>query len=485
MTKEVALRQSTGIAGLDEVLHGGFIPERAYLIRGGPGTGKTTMGLHFLAAGATAGERVLLITFGEPQSQIRNDAARIGLNLEGVEALDLSPGQEFFTQAESYDIFSPAEVERDPTTRAIVEKIQSLKPRRVLVDAITQLRYLSTDAFQFHKQMLSFVRFLAHHHATAVLTSEWSAKAPDDDLQFMCDGVMHLGFSQHERTLEVSKFRGSALGAGVHSLRLGERGATVFPLLRAREFRRECTREPLSSGVPELDELLHGGLERGTVTIITGPSGVGKSTISAQFAKEAAGRGERSVIYCFEENRETLLARCNAINIPVSRMIEQGTLDVVKVDPLQMTPNEFNRLVRTEVEGKGANMVTIDSTMGYRHSFRSATTQEMTGELLALTTYLSNMGVSTLLANEVEYVTGDFRVTEIGISHLADNVIFLRYVEVEGQLRRTIGVLKKRLSNFEKTMREFEITRYGIEVGEPLMQLRGILSGNPRPKNAD
>jgi circadian clock protein KaiC len=485
MTNHGVVRQSTGIAGLDEILDGGLVPHRTYLVRGGPGTGKTTIGLHFLVAGAKAGERTFMITLGQPEDQIRQDAQSMGLDISAVQMLDLSPSKDFFLEDESYDIFSPAEVERAPTTQTIIQAIQTHRPQRIMVDAITQLRYLSADAFQFHKQALSFLRFLTQGNdqpATVMFTSEASPEAPDDDLRFMCDAVINLEFNQHERTLQVSKYRGSEFQNGVHSLRLSHKGAEVFPLLRPRAYSRQFAPETLSSGVPELDELLHGGLERSTVTIITGPTGVGKSTLGMQFIKEAAGRGERSVIYSFEEEQENLLLRCDKVNLPARRMMERGMLAVVKVDPLQLTPNEFSRIVRQEVETQNATMVMIDSTMGYRQSFREADELHMSGEILALSRYLANMGVTTLLSNEVEYVTGDFRPTEVGISYLADNIIFMRYLEMDGQMHRVIGVLKKRLSDFEKTFRPFEITRYGIKVGPPMVNLRGILTGNPHLK---
>ena len=238
--------------------------------------------------------------------------------------------------------------------------------------------------------------------------------------------------------------------------------------------------EAISSGIPEVDELLHGGIERGTVTVISGPSGVGKSTLGMQFMKEAAGRGERSVIYAFEEGIETLLSRCQAVNIPAHTMIERGTLSVVSVEPLKYTPNHFSNLVRQEVEENNAKIVMIDSTSGYKLSMQG---EDLIRQLHSLCQYLKNMGVTVILVNETHNITGEFSLTEVGISYLADNLIFLRYLELNGELRKAIGVLKKRVSDFERTLREFKITKYGIKVGEPLTQLRGILSGIPQIKN--
>ncbi len=470
-------RMSSGIPGLDEILYGGYIQGRTYLIRGGAGVGKTTLGMHFLTSGANRGERVLFITLGETVTQLRRTAEGLGFDLQSITFLDLSPTPEFFAQVQTYDIFSPAEVEREPTTRRIIEQVEALKPQRIFIDSMTQFRYLATDAFQFRKQVLSFLRFLVEQDTTVLFTSESSGEAPDDDLQFMSDGVLNLHFSHNERRLCISKFRGSGFQDGYHAIRLTSTGMHIFPRLMPQAYAEAFTTESISSGIPEIDELLHGGIERSTITIVSGPSGVGKSTLGLQFMKEAAGRGEHSVIYTFEERKEMLLRRAQGINIPVNVMQKRGTLSVVQIEPLYYTPDEFAHLVRQEVEQKQARIVMIDSVSGYRLSLRG---QDLTSHIHALCKYLQNMGVAVLLINEVETITGDFRVTEIGISYLADTIIFLRYLEMQGELRRTIGVLKKRMSDFEKTLREFEISRYGIKVGKPLTHLQGLLTGVPQ-----
>jgi circadian clock protein KaiC len=469
-------RLSTGVSGLDEVLSGGLIPSRAYLVRGGPGTGKTTLGIHFLAAGVVKGETTLYITLGEPAEQIRTNAEALGLDQKDITFLDLSPSSEFFTEVQTYDIFSPAEVEREPTTQKIIDQVETLKPQRVFLDAMTQFRYLSTDTFQFRKQVLSFVRFLVEQGATVLFTSEASPEAPDDDLQFMSDGIIHIAYSPEGRSINITKFRGSDFRSGAHSMRLTKAGMVVAPRLQPGVYRKEFDTTTIPSGVPELDELLHGGIERGTVTLITGPTGVGKTTLGLQYMKEAAGRGERSVVYTFEEAEETLKQRAESVNIPVHAMSKRGTLSVVPVEPLFFTPDEFARLVRQEVEEQKAQIVMIDSIAGYKLSLRGA---DVTTQLHALCKYLKNMGITVILINEMEYITGDFRVSEVGISYMADNIVFLRYLEMQGEIRKAIGVLKKRLSDFEKTVRQIEITRYGIKVGRPLTELRGILTGTP------
>lgn len=473
-------RRPTGVPGLDEVLHGGLIPDRAYLVRGGPGTGKTTLGLHFLLAGVAKGESALLITLESNEAQLREDAAAQGLDLAEMTVLDLSPTREFFAENQSYDIFSPADVERDPTTERIIRVVEERKPVRVFVDAITTLRYLAPDAFQFRKQALSFLRFLVEHGATVLMSSESTPTVPDDDLRFMSDGIIEMDVSgEHQslrRTLCVTKMRGSDFEGGRHSMRLTGRGMVVFPRLVPQSHEREFTVELMPSGLPGLDEMLAGGIERGTITIFSGPSGVGKTTLGMQFMMEAARRGERSVVYAFEEHRDTLLHRCGSVGIPVAEMLDAGTLSVVQVEALRYSPAEFALMVRREVEDQGARIVMIDGVSGYRLTLAG---DDLLVHLHSLGRYLKNMGATVIFINDVEAITGDFRATEVGASYLCDNLLFLRYVEMDGELRKVIGVLKKRLGDFGKSIRELEIRGEGLRVGAPLTGLRGVLTGTP------
>lgn len=477
-------RCSTGIDGLDEVLNGGLVPRRAYLVRGGAGTGKTTLGLHFLAAGAAAGEKTLLITLESSEEQLRADAESQGIDLSGVTILDLSPSREFFAQSQTYDIFSPADVERDPTTQQIVDALEQGKPARVFVDAITTLRFLSPDAFQFRKQALSFLRFLVEHGATALMSSEATTSVPDDDLRFMSDGIIDLDISADHGTLRrylsVCKLRGSDFAGGRHSMRLTGHGMRVYPRLVPGAYDREFSADLVPSGLPEVDEMLGGGLERGTITIFSGPSGVGKTTLGMQFMKEAATRGERSVVYAFEEHLDTLVHRCQSVNIPVRDMLDEGMLSIVQIEPLRFSPDEFALMVRREVEQKGTRIVMIDGIAGYRLTLAG---DDLVPQLHALGRYLRNMGVTVLFINETEGITGDFRATDAGISYLCDNLVFMRYLEIDGELRKGIGVLKKRMGDFGKTLRELKITADGVRVGEPLKGLRGLLTGTPEWSN--
>jgi circadian clock protein KaiC len=264
----------------------------------------------------------------------------------------------------------------------------------------------------------------------------------------------------------------------MHTYAITSDGVEVYPTLDPSIHNQAYTGETLSSGVPEIDNLLNGGIERGTATVLAGPSGVGKTTFGAQFINEAAGRGDQATIYMFEETGDTFRERCDAVNIPVTQMEEQGALSITEIEALTMSANEFAFTVRQDIEDRGTDVVMIDGAQGYRRTV-VGTDDELLNELHALIRYLKNAGVTVILTSEIPNVTGDFEPTDFGGSYLADTLIFQRHIELEGQMRKAIGVLKKRTSDYERTLREFQITEHGITVGEPLTELRGILTGTP------
>lgn len=472
-------RLATGISGLDEVLQGGLIPQRTYLIHGGPGLGKTSIGLHFLTAGKA--EDSLLITMSEPAANLQANAGKIGLDLANIPVIDVSPNAPDQDRFESYTLLESWDAEGTSEFDRIFEELKNKRANRVFIDSLSLLRHLSPDTYQFRKQILSLLQFLTQSGATVVFTAEQGVQDTDEDLQFLSDGILKLERHETGRTLSVNKFRGSGFAEGQHFYRINNEGVSVFPRLVPADHTREFIEEYMVSGVPELDELTGGGISRGTVTIISGPTGVGKTSVGAQFMKEAASRGERSVIYCFEENLATFKYRSEKINIPITDMMARGTLAVEQIEPLAYTPDEFAAQVRREVEERGASIVMLDSLSGYRQSIVG---ENLVERVHALCRYLVNMGVTVLLINEVDSITGlEFRVSNNGISYLSDTIIILRYVEMEGSLKKTIGVLKKRTGDFEKTLRWFDITAFGLKVDEPIKGFRGILQGMPEVVN--
>ncbi len=471
-------RVSTGIAGLDEVLKGGFVAGRAYLLRGEPGTGKSILGLHFLTEGVPDDETVLYINLEEPTEQVRDNAASLGFDLSGVEFLDLSPSSDFFTENQSYSVFESSEVEQTPMAERITDRVAELQPDRVFLDPVTQFRYLTDDDYQFRKQVISFMRYLKENDATVLFTSQWSENTPDDDLQFLADGVVELAQDDDGRTLDVPKLRGSDKQSGSHALTISDDGIEVFPVLVPGDHTATFDTETIPSGVDNLDTLLDGGIERGTVTVVSGPTGVGKTTTGSLFMTEAAVRGERSVIYMFEESASTFRHRSEAVGIPVDEMTEEGTLAVEEIEPLDLSPEEFASMVREEVEGRDTNVVMIDGIKGYTLSIQGDE-EELIRKLHALGRYLKNMGVTVIFLDEVTTVSGEFRPTEAGISYLADNILFLRYAEMGTEIGKVAGVLKKRVGTFERTLRPFSIDADGVTVGDPLTDVSGLLTGSP------
>lgn len=461
-------RVSTGVPGLDDILYGGFIQARTYLLSGAPGTGKTTLGWHFLTAGVNAGDTCLYVSFSEPEDELRANASGIGLNVDAVQIIDLSPSSDAFTRAEVYDLFSAQDVEREPTTARIIEAIETLKPSRVFVDSMTSLRFLTTDAFQFRRQALSFLRFLAGRMATVLITSESTIDTPDDDLRFLVDGVIEFALEQRTRSLNVLKMRGSPFRNGRHGMRLTAQGVEVFPRLLPEDHTAPVLLEKYSLGIENLDKMVGGGIEKGTITLISGPTGVGKSTLAMTCLAAISATGARTAMYTFDERPETILRRCESIGMDLQPLIDAGVLIIRGIEALRFGSDEFAQLVRADIEANGTSAIAIDSISGYRMTIEG---DDLVERLHAVGRYLQNIGVTLFLVDELRDLT-EFRASDAGISYLADNAIFLRYIEQrEGDgitLRKGVGVLKKRLSDFDKSLREFAISKNGVSVGNSI-----------------
>ncbi|WP_435319340.1 ATPase domain-containing protein [Haloarchaeobius sp. TZWSO28] len=475
----MAERVPTGIRGLDEVLHGGYIENRSYLVRGEPGVGKTLLGLHFLIEGVEQGENSLFINLGAPEADIREDARGLGMDLDGVDILDLSPASDFFVENKMYDIFTSPEVERGEFTAVISDAVSEFDPDRVFVDPLTQFRYLSPDEFQFREEVLSFLQYLKENDCTTLFTSQSTHNFPDDDLQFISDGNILLYYGEVLHHVEVTKMRGSEFEKGPQTVEIGDGGMHIYPLLRPGRFKLDYEPVPIPSGNERLDEMLNGGVERGTTTLISGPTGVGKTTVAMQFLLSAAEeRGERGIIYLFEESENTFVLRAESLGLPIRRLAEEGLISVMQVDAHEHSAEQFSRQVRREVEERDTRHVLIDGIDGYVASI-SGDERDLVARLHAVVGYLRNVGVTTFLTSEMETITGQFRPSSRRASYLADNIIFLGYFELGSQIHRSIGVLKKRASTFDHSIHAFTIDENGIQVGEELDNLHGILSGTP------
>jgi|SRR5215213_738500 len=484
-------RIPTAIPGFDEVLHGGLIKEHCYLIVGSAGTGKTIFSLQWLLQGITKGEKGLYITLAEPAGKIEQNVTSFGWKLDSIDMVDLTiRGEQAGPGLGEYHIFPPSDVEQNPVWQGIYEAVREKRPKLVVIDSVTQLRYLSADEYQFRKQILALVSFLNESGCTSFLAFEPSELERETSVALAVDGIVRLRMQISPsrvvglRSVQVDKLRGSDFMSGLHPMRITPDGIYIYPH-RIEEAGEPCAGQyMLSSGNKELDQLLGGGLESGTTTIITGPAGVGKSTLSAQFISQALSekKGDgpgvrRAVTYAFEESVNAIIKRCAGVGLPLETLLENGFLKIVRVNAMKLYPDEFLQMVREAVEQQSCDLLVLDSLRGYELAMEEFGTPQ--AHLHNLVTYLSNKGVTTVLLNEVEHITGDLMATEHKISHLADNIILMRYAEHAGQVIKIVGCLKKRLGGFEPELRELQITGTGIRVSNKMTNLRGILTGVP------
>jgi len=479
MTSEQGGRLSTGLPGLDELLHGGFIRERTYSIRGDSGTGKTILGYHFLTAGVDAGETGVYFAFEETAADIEANAEALGFDLDDVVIEDMSPSATEFMDDGNYTVFGPGEVEASEIVSRIGDAVEGHDPDRVFIDPLTLLRHLSPDEFQFKRTAASLMSYMKERGITTLFTTQSTAAHSDEDLQYLADGSIRLTRTERGREIEVEKFRGSGFRSGSHAIRIdGGQGLTVFPSLVPDDHRQGFSYETLSTDIDELDELLGGGIERGSITLISGPSGVGKSTTATAMACANARHGDRVASYLFEESEHSFSHRSDAIGLGVSELRDEGLFEVHEVEPLAVSADEFAHRVRKSVEERDIEFVLLDGTAGYRLALQNPE-RELRQELHALCRYLRNVGVTVALTDELASVTGSFQASDSHVSYLADNVVFIRYIEVGGEIQKAIGVLKKRFGQFESTLRAFEIGDEGIHIGDTLSDLRGVLTGTP------
>ena len=473
---------STGVPGLDHILAGGFTRRRLFLIEGSPGSGKTSLALQFLLAAAGRGEPVLYVTLSETADELREVAASHGWDLAGVDIRELTPPEGTLDPDEQYTMFHPSEVELASTTKLILDDIERLKPTCVVLDSLSELRLLAGNALRYRRQILALKQYFATRDCTVVLLDDLTAADHDLQVQSIAHGVLlleqlNVEYGAERRRLRVVKYRGLQFRGGYHDYAIRRGGIEVFPRLVAAEHRQPATREKLPSEIPDLDELLGGGLELGTSTLVVGAAGTGKSTLAAQFAAAAARRGQRGALFIFDEHPHTLLSRCEALNVSLEPHLASGDVVVQQVDPAELTPGEFTQAIRVAVEERQAKVIVIDSLNGYLNAMPEE--RFLTIHLHELLMYLAQQSVATILIGAHQGLIGPQMNTPVDASYLADAVILLRYFEARGEVRQAISVMKKRGSRHERTLREFRLDQGRIDVGETLRHFRGVLTGVP------
>lgn len=475
-------RLGTGSAGLDSILEGGFPANRLYLVEGDPGTGKTTLALQFLLEGARRGEPVLYVTLSETKEELTGVADSHGWSLEGVTLHELVPPEESLKAEAQYTIFHPSEVELGETTRAVIEEVERIHPRRVVFDSLSEMRLLARDPLRYRRQILALKQFFAGRKSTVLLLDDRTSADADLQVQSIAHGVLmleqlELDYGSERRRLRVSKLRGSRFRGGFHDFAIRTGGVEVFPRLVAAGRSVEFEPGTAESGVATLDALLGGGLDRGTSTLVLGPAGCGKSSLATHFAAASAQRGERAAAFIFDEGVNIYLNRAAGLGTDLREEVAAGRLMVQQVNPAELSPGEFAHAVCQTVERDGARLVIIDSLNGYMQAMPDE--RFLTTQMHELLTYLNQQGVVTILIMAQHGFMGSMS-SPVDVSYLADTVVLLRYFEAAGAIRRAISVVKKRTGRHEDTIREMRLSASrGVEVGEPLTAFRGVLTGVP------
>jgi circadian clock protein KaiC len=480
-TSRKIARDATGIEGLDDILMGGLPTNRLYLVKGTPGVGKTTLALQFLMAGTSNGERGLYITLSETEAEIRQVADSHGWTLDGMDLFELSAADQTLRIDEENTLYSAEDVDLKETVRVLLEQVERVQPQRVVFDSLSEIRLLAQSPARYRRQLLALKQYFAGRECTVMLLDDRSGDSADLQIESLAHGVISLEqlpmqYGADRRRLRVAKLRGSRFRSGYHDFAVRTGGLAVFPRLIAAEHRTELLAEPISSGVAELDQILCGGIDRSTCTLVIGPAGTGKSALATQFATAAARRGEPAAVFLFEERVGTWRRRAQHFHQPVDELASSGRLSVVQVDPAELAPDEFTHMVRSAVEQDGARVIVIDSITSYFTAMPEA--RFLSQQMHELLGYLGERGVASVMTMAQAGMIGQM-TSPVDVSYLADTVMLLRYFETRGRVRKALSVLKKRSGAHEETIRPLTLNSKGVQLGPPLDNLHGVLTGSP------
>jgi circadian clock protein KaiC len=469
----------TGNPNLDDILGGGFQRERLYLVDGDPGTGKTTLSLQFAMEGVRRGERALYITLSETRSELQDVARAHGWSLDGVEIVELISSESELDSDSHLTMYHASEVELNETMKLLLEAVDKVRPDRIIVDSLSELRLLSQDSLRYRRQILALKQAFLGRRCTTLLLDDQTSTGSDRLLHSIAHGVLLLEqmspeFGADRRRLRVMKYRGRAYRGGYHDFLIERGGLQVFPRLVASEHHAPFAQEPIASGINELDGLLGGGPDRGTSTLWLGPAGSGKSTLALQYGIAAAHRGEHVAVFLFDENPTTLRARMTGLGVSFDEGSGAGQLNVQQVDPGEISPGEFAYRIRAAVERDSAGMVIIDSLNGYLNAMPEE--RFLVIQLHETLGYLARKGVTTMMVIAQHGLSAAAIDAPVDASYLADTVVMLRYFERSGSIRKAISVLKKRSGRHDQTVRELSFSADGIELSAPLADLDGIFA---------
>ena len=475
-------KAATGIEGLDDILNGGLSRGHVFLLEGQPGTGKTTVALHFLRAGAAAGERCLYITLSETERELRQGAASHGWQLdEHIHIFELIPPESLLNAEHQQSLLYASDLELGEATRQIFEVVERVKPTRVVLDSLSEIRLLAQSSLRYRRQILAIKHYFVRYDATVLLLDDLTTEALDKTVHSVAHGVVRLeeltpSYGAERRRIRVVKYRGQKYRGGFHDFTIMGDGVHVFPRLVAAEHRARYPRQTLSSGIDEMDALLGGGIETGSSTLILGPAGTGKSLISLIFAAAAVARGEKAALFIFDEELGLLFERMRNMGIDLQALQAGGNLVIEQVDAAELSPGELSHRVRRCVDQQRIKTVVIDSINGYQAAMPEENALVLHMHELLL--YLNRQGAATFMTVAQHGLVGDMQ-TPVDITYLADTVVLLRYFEALGKVRRAISIIKKRTGRHESTIREYRIGERGLTIGAPLEAFQGVLRGVP------
>jgi circadian clock protein KaiC len=490
-TDRVPIRRlPTGVPGLDEILGGG-LPEYSFnILAGAPGSGKTTLAHQIMFANASKDQPALYFTvLGEP-------AVKMLRYQQQFSFFDMSK----VDGAIRFVNLSQVVLESDLTAvlEAIVNEVESANAKIVVVDSFrTVVRRAQAQSSAAELELQGFVQRLALHlttwQATSFLVGEYvEGELRDNPVFTVADGLFWL-YQTIERNsivrrMQIMKIRGQESVPGLHTFRITGDGLQTFPrtfgLSKEKEGHVKGARR-ISTGIPDLDRMLGGGIPEGESLLLAGPSGSGKSTVGMQFIDEGLKRGEPGIVAIFEELPTEHVHRAAMFGIDFEKPRREGKLKLIYLRPLDLSVDETVHEIVLAVQKIGCKRLVIDSLVGFEMALAPAFREDFRESLYRMIAALTRLGVTIISTVEIEEDFNSMDLSKFTVSFLADDIVRMRYVSINGQWRKMIVVVKMRRSTHSIDMHEYQITDQGIEIGEPLRGYRGLTSGIPQPWSSE